>query len=101
MAKNMNNVLVKINKNGHGSFSLDLGNHVAGRIRFNLVGNELIILDTIVPFRRNLDLVGSWILNEIVTYARMHELKIIALSKFVQKTFRNNPLLYVDVWEKA
>src|ERR1700752_371347 len=95
----MNNVLININKSGHGFFSLDLGNNVTGKIRFNLHDHELIILDTIVPSRRYLDWIGSWILNDIVAYARMHELKIVALSKFVHKTFRRNPLLYVDVWE--
>ena len=97
----MNKVLIDINENGKGIFSLDLGNNMAGEIKFNLIDGELIILDTDVPVKRYLNWVGSWILNEIVEYARMHELKIVANSKFVQKMFRYNPLLYVDVWEKA
>ena len=97
----MNKVLIDINENGNGYFSLDLGNHMKGQIRFNISDSELIILDTIVPAKRYLSWLGSWILNEIVEYARMHELKIVATSKFVQKMFRYNPLLYVDVWEKA
>ena len=43
---------------------------------------------------------GVCLINEIVDYARVHELKIITISKFVQKQFSSNPELYADVWER-
>ena len=97
----MYKISININKNGEGFFSLDRANKTVGKIKFALINGELILLDTIVLIKRYLVLIGRKLLHEIVEYARMHELKIITISKFVQKHFSNNPLLYADVWEKA
>ena len=90
-----------IRENGSGFFALKLGHKTIGQIKVSLVGNELILLDTIVLIKSSLHTIGVLLLQEVVEYARMHELKIITISKFVQKQFSSNPALYADVWEKA
>jgi len=97
----MYQVSININEEGKGSFALGSGCKTVGEIKFQLIDGELILLDTIVLRKPNLHAVGSRILKETVEYARMHELKIVTISKFVQKQFSSNPALYADVWEKA
>ena len=90
----------KIGVDGQGAFALELGAKTLGKIKIKLIDGELALLDTIVPINSNLKSVGVLLIREIVDYARMHELKIVTISKFVQKQFSNNPELYADVWEK-
>lgn len=96
----MNNISIHININGKGFFALLRGNRIIGKIDFSLFDGELILLSTVVPSRRNLKPIGVRIIEKAVEYARMHELKIITVSKFVQSQFSSNPALYADVWEK-
>lgn len=97
----MYKIAITISIHGQGFFALKQKNRIVGRIKISLVNNYLILLDTIVLVKRYLHLIGARILLEIVEYARMHELKIITISKFTQRQFSSNPALYTDVWEKA
>jgi hypothetical protein len=97
----MYTISININMSGEGYFALNIGNKTVGRIEINLSGNELVLLDTIIHSSRYIHSVTNRLLHEIVEYARMHELKIITISKFVQKQFSSNPALYADVWEKV
>jgi hypothetical protein len=97
----MHKITVNINSNGKGSFALEIRNKTIGQIKVRLNDNELILLDTIVLVNRYLHLIGNLLLQGVVEYARMHELKIVTLSKFAQRQFSNNPALYADVWEKV
>ena len=90
-----------IKMNGKGFFALKFKDETVGQMTIALDGNELKILDTIVPISTYLYPFGSLLLQKIVEYARMHELKIITLSQFAQQQFSSNPLLYADVWEKV
>ena len=97
----MYKIFIHIDENGKGSFVLSLGGKTMGRINVNISGNELILLRTIVPVKRYLHTVGNRLLQEIVDYARMHELKIITVSAFVKRQFSSDPASYADVWEKG
>ena len=68
----MNEVLIDVHEDGKGLFSLDLGYNVTAQIKCHLNDGELVVLDTVVSDKRNLNWMGSWILDEIVEYARMH-----------------------------
>jgi len=97
----MYRVSAHINENGKGSFALEIRNKTIGQIKVDLEGNELKVIDTVVLVNKYLHLIGNLLLQGVVEFARMHELKIITLSKFAQQQFSSNPLLYADVWEKA
>ena len=97
----MYRISVNMNENGKGFFAMVIENKIVGQIEVNLAGSELTLFDTIVPVKRDLHSIGSRLLREVVEYARMHELKIITVSRFVQKQFNSHPSLYADVWEKA
>ena len=96
----MHQVSININEDGKGSFALGCDCTTVGEIKIQLIDGELILLDIIVLCRPNLHAVGKRILRETVEYARMHELKIVTITKFAQKQFSSNPELYADVWEK-
>ena len=97
----MHKIIANINSKGKGFFALEIDNKTIGQIKVQLNNNELILLDTIVPVKRYLYTIRNFLLQAVVEFARMHELKIITLSKFTQQQFSSNPLIYVDVWEKA
>src|SRR5678816_3377745 len=97
----MHKYFINIKKNGKEFFTLKIKDKTVGQINIDLDGNELKILDTEVFVSSYLYSFGNLLLQKIVEYARMHELKIITLSKFAQQQFSSNPLLYADVWEKA
>lgn len=96
----MHQVSININEDGKGSFALGCDCTTVGEIKIQLIDGELILLDTIVLSSPNSHSVGKRILRETVEYARMHELKIVTITKFAQKQFSSNPELYADVWEK-
>jgi len=97
----MKNISININPDGKGAFALMHGRRVVGRIGIALLDGELMLLDTVVPCRRKLFPIGLRILAAAVEYARMHELKVITVSKFVQRRFSSHAVLYADIWEKA
>jgi len=97
----MHKITININWNGKGIFALEVRNKTIGQIKVDLEGNELKVIDTVVLVNKYLHLIGNLLLQGVVEFARMHELKIITLSKFAQQQFSSNPLLYADVWEKA
>ena len=97
----MYTISTHINENGKGAFTLEIGDKAIGQIKVDLDGNELKLLDTVVKVNKSLHLIGNLLLQGVVEYARMHELKIITLSKFTQEQFSSNPSFYCDVWEKA
>jgi hypothetical protein len=97
----MHKINVNINEIGKGFFALRIRNKIIGQMKVDLDGNELKVLDTVVLVNKHLHLIGNLLLQGVVEYARMHELKIITLSKFAQQQFSSNPTLYADVWEKA
>ena len=94
-------IIMYFRENGKGLFSLKLGSKLIWRMKVLLVGNELMVLDSTAFIKRSYRFAGILLLEEVVAYARMHELKVIAISRFVQKLFSHNPALYADVWEKA
>ena len=97
----MHRVSININEDGKGSFAFGSVCKTLGEIKVQLIDGELILLETIVLNKTNLQAIGERILRETVAYARMHELKIVTIAKFAQKQFSSNPASYTDVWEKA
>jgi hypothetical protein len=97
----MHKISITMSTKGKGFFTLEQEGKIIGQILVRLIGSELILLDTIVLSGRYLHAVGTQLVREAVEYARMHELKIITLSKYVQKLFSSDPASYADVWEKS
>ena len=97
----MHKFTANIKRNGKGFFALKIKDKTVGQMTIDLDGNELKILDTVIHVSTCLYPFGNLLLQKIVEYARMHELKIVTLSKFAQQQFSSDPALYADVWEKA
>ena len=96
----MHRFIANIKRNGKGFFAMKIKDNIVGQMAIVLEGNELKILHTTGVVNTSSHSPGNMILQKIVEYARMHDLKIITLSKFAQQQFSSNPLLYADVWEK-
>lgn len=99
--KFMYNVSVDIADTGEGSFVLLDSEKRAVQINITLREDVIIIRETIISARKHIRAVVSRLLYEIVEYARMHELKIITLSRTVQQRFHQHPGRYQDVWESS
>jgi len=95
----MQKIIVNIKPSGKGYFALEVRNKTIGHILVELAGNELKVLDTVVLVGRYLPVIGKLLLHGIVRYARLQELKIVAISKFVQQIFNSDPASYADVLE--
>ena len=96
----MRKIIVNIKSDGKGYFVLEVRNKVIGRILVELAGKHLKLLDTVVLVDRYSPLIRKLLLQGIVKYARLHESKIVAISKFVQRIFNSDPAFYADVLEK-
>ena len=83
-----------------GFFALEIRNKTIGHVTVAIDGNKLKILDTVVLVGRYLPLIGKLLLQGVVKYARLHELKIVTVSKFAQEQFSRDPAPYADVWER-
>ena len=78
----MHKFIANIKRNGKGFFALKVKDNIVGQMTIDLNGNELKILHTTAFVSTNSYSFGDLILQKIVEYARMHELKIITLSRF-------------------
>lgn len=97
----MYSIEIDISERCGGFFALSVLGHQAGRIDILLHGSELILTHTTIILKKYQDLIAKKLIREVVEYAKMHELKIITISKFVQMQFSKCPAKYADVWEKA
>ena len=97
----MHKIIVNIKSNGKGFFALEIKNKTIGHVMVERDGNELKVLDTVVLVGRYLPLIGKLLLQGIVKYARLHDLKIVAISKFLQQRFGSELASYPEVCEKV
>ncbi|HKC37074.1 MAG TPA: hypothetical protein VKB95_13460 [Chitinophagaceae bacterium] len=97
----MHKIIVNIKSNGKGCFALEIRNKTIGHVIVERDDNELKVLDTVVLVGRYLPLIGKLLLQGIVKYARLHDLKIVAIPKFVQQLLSSDLASCPDVWQKA
>src|SRR5262245_20130362 len=96
----MQKIIVNIKPNGKGYFALEVRNKTIGHIIVERAGKDLKVIDAVVLVGRYLPLIGKLLMQGIVRYARLHELEIVAVSRFVQELFSSDPASYADVLEK-
>jgi hypothetical protein len=97
----MYSIAIHISESGEDFFATEVGSRQVGKIDISLSGSELILNDTNILAKRYVRSVFKRLLHETVEFTRMHELKIVTVSRFVQKQFSSNPAKYTDVWKKA
>jgi predicted GNAT family acetyltransferase len=93
----MQEVSIEINEKGSGAFYIKDGEEKLAEMIVAQKGKELTVFHTEVFAREGKGL-GKLLLNEMVGYARQHQLKVVPLCLFVHQQFKRHPGLYADLW---
>lgn len=96
----MNAIELKLEGNGKGAFVIDGAGHRLAEMAIGIMGNNLTVYHTEVSEQLKGQGVASQLLLTMVTYAREHNLKVIALCPYVSAQFRRHPEQYQDIWNQ-
>ncbi|MEO8855108.1 MAG: GNAT family N-acetyltransferase [Ginsengibacter sp.] len=94
----MENVKLDWDENGSGHFYINEGNEQLGEMVIGVSGNNLTVYHTEVLPQAEGKGLAKQLLNEMVTYAREKNLKVIALCPYVFAQFKRHPDEYEDIW---
>lgn len=97
----MQDVQLTIDEKGNGSFYIQAGDKKMAEMVIHKGSNHLTVYHTEVQPEAEGQGLGKVLLNEMATYARAHQLKVIPLCTFVAAQFKRHPELYEDIWMKA
>jgi uncharacterized protein len=97
----MDDVKLKLNKNGTGLFYIpgdeERGERVAKMI-ISISGNDLTVYHTEVLPKLEGKGLAKKLLEAMVDYVRKNNLKVIALCPYVHAQFLTHPEEYNDIW---
>ena len=75
-----------INEKGKGFFALQMSGRLLGKLNIAISGNEMLLLDTtIITGGLNKNSITDFLQQGIMEYARIHELKIITVERFIRE----------------
>ncbi|WP_313383537.1 GNAT family N-acetyltransferase [Chishuiella sp.] len=83
-----------------GEIQLFSDDKKAGKMDISIIGNKLTVYHTEVDDEYAGNGFAKLLLNELVTYARENDLKIVPLCPYVYAQFKRSPEQYDDVWFK-
>ena len=96
----MNNVELSLEKTGRGLFFIKEGDEQIAELVFSIQDDHLTVYHTeVLPEQEGKGL-AKHLLDELVDYSRVHNLKVIPLCPYVSTQFRRHPAKYSDVWSK-
>jgi predicted GNAT family acetyltransferase len=91
-------VQFKLQHNGRGSFSVEVGGKQIGRMDVGIANGNLTVYHTEVDAGFQGKGFSGELLSAMIDYARTHALKVIPLCEYVNAQFRRHPDLYRDIW---
>jgi predicted GNAT family acetyltransferase len=94
------NISLKLDAHGKGAFVIDEGDERLAEMVIGISGNNMTVYHTHVSEKLKGKGVASQLLKQMVTYAREHQLKVIALCPYVSAQFKRHPEEYQDVWNQ-
>jgi predicted GNAT family acetyltransferase len=97
----MGNIKVVIDNNGSGEVQLFDNDIKAGKMDIAITNGKLTVFHTEVSPEFEGRGFAKVLLNQLVSYAKANELKIIPLCPYVNLQFRRHPAEYEDVWDRA
>lgn len=86
--------------NVKGEVQLFSDDKKAGKMDISVIGNKLTVYHTEVDDEYAGNGFAKLLLNQLVSYARENDLKIVPLCPYVHAQFKRNPEEYNDVWLK-
>lgn len=96
----MEDVTLKLNEQGQGTFVIMEGDEQMGEMVIDINGNNLTVYHTEVLPKAEGRGYAKKLLEAMVNYARSHQLKVVPLCPYVYAQFKRHPELYDDVWKK-
>jgi predicted GNAT family acetyltransferase len=97
----MNEIQLRLNENGRGSFFVEENGEIIAEMNVGIVSNVLTAYHTEVSDKLKGQGIGKRLLEAMVEHARSNHLKVIALCPFVYASFKQHPDLYADIWQKS
>jgi predicted GNAT family acetyltransferase len=96
----MNEIELKLESNGKGAFVLEESGEQLAEMVISIADKNLTVFHTEVSEKLKGQGVAAKLLETMVSYARKHQLKVIALCPYVSAQFKRHPNQYNDIWNK-
>ena len=93
----MYDVQLRLNENGEGRFYIVEGDSQLGEMVISISGNNLTVYHTEVDPSAEGKGLAKKMLDEMVSYARANNLKVIPLCPYVNMQFKRHPDQYSDL----
>ncbi len=94
----MGDVQLHLNDSGHGAFVITDKNELLAEMEVGLEDQTLTVYHTEVSDKLKGQGVGSLLFNEMVNYARKHQLQVDPMCSFVHARLKKNRDEYQDIW---
>ncbi|KAA6431429.1 N-acetyltransferase [Dyadobacter flavalbus] len=96
----MSEVKFNLDSSRRGAFYIEENHKKAGEMVVGLSESALTVYHTeVVPEMEGKGL-AKQMLDEMVRYARTHDLQVVPLCEYVHVQFKRHPDEYKDVWKK-
>ena len=96
----MNSIELKLNEQKRGAFVIEEKDERLAEMVVAIIGERLVVYHTEVSEKLRGQGVAARLLEEMVTYARAHQLKVVPLCPYVHAQFKRHPDQYQDIWDK-
>lgn len=96
----MDPIQLKLNDQQRGAFTIEDDNEKVAEMAIGISGKDMIVYHTEVADKLKGQGVAAKLLNELVSYARSKNLKVVPLCAYVNAQFKRHPEQYQDVWNK-
>lgn len=96
----MDDIKLALNEKGHGAFVIEKEGERLAEMVIAISGSNLTVYHTEVSEKLRGHGVAAKLLTAMVTYAREHKLKVIALCPYVSAEFKRHPAQYADIWNQ-
>jgi predicted GNAT family acetyltransferase len=97
----MNDIQLKLDDKNKGAFIIEDGGKIIAEMAIEINDGNLTVYHTEVAEELQGQGISKKLLENMVNYARQHQLKVIALCPYVSLQFQRHPDLYGDVWNKS
>lgn len=94
----MNEVQLKLNEKGDGTFFIEEDGAGIGEMAFKIIGTKLTVFHTEVAEKAEGKGLARNMLNAMTGYAREHHLNVVPLCPYVHAQFKRHPQDYADIW---
>ncbi len=96
----MNAIQLKLNDAKKGAFVIDELGETVAEMEIGISGSDMTVYHTRVADKLKGQGVAAQLFNEMLSYARSNNLKVVPHCTYVLAQFKRHPERYEDVWNK-